>query len=273
DVGIDNAFRSNCYPYTSFIAFTTPNVPTLRSARPINGGSNTGARFNDPTLCVTNNNQLYTDEANGQHQIACGRSYASTGDLYATVLPTLDACVTYCSLYDACVAVTFTGYIVGNRAPNCYPSFPIHPRPYPHLSTSFSLLALTAQISPPLILSSPSIHPPSPSLPSPSPSFPSPSPLPHTSSPSISPPYHLPSFTPPPSLPFPSFPFPPLSLKILLSISHPPRPHIKSAAFPFTLRRVIDQYQPPIFTHHLRYPGSLPKAGDELWKYREGMTG
>ncbi|KAL8922685.1 MAG: hypothetical protein Q9208_004998 [Pyrenodesmia sp. 3 TL-2023] len=135
DVGIDNAFRSNCYPYTSFIAFTSPNVPTLRSARPINGGSNTGTRFNDPTLCPANNGQTYIDEANGQHRIACGSSYASTGDLYATVLPTLDACVTYCSLYDACVAVTFTGFIAGNRAPNCYPR-----------STTTAVGALTLQL-------------------------------------------------------------------------------------------------------------------------------
>ncbi|KAL8900834.1 MAG: hypothetical protein Q9207_005497 [Kuettlingeria erythrocarpa] len=121
DVGIDNAFRSNCYPYTSFNAFTVPNVPTLRSARPIGNSSNTGTRFNSDILCPTLNGQIYTDEANGQHQIACGTSYASTGDLYATVLPTLEACVTYCSIYDACVAVTFTGFIPGNRAPNCYP--------------------------------------------------------------------------------------------------------------------------------------------------------
>ncbi|KAI4179763.1 MAG: hypothetical protein LQ346_007131, partial [Caloplaca aetnensis] len=96
DVGLDNAFRSNCYPYTSFNAFTVPNVPTLRSARPIGNSSNTGTRFNSDILCPAYNGQPYTDPANGKHQVACGTSYPSTGDLYATVLPTLEACVTYC---------------------------------------------------------------------------------------------------------------------------------------------------------------------------------
>ncbi|KAL8648438.1 MAG: hypothetical protein Q9210_004986 [Variospora velana] len=121
DVGIDNAFRSNCYPYTSFIAYIPNANPTLRSARPRYGASNTGERFNNIQLCPAYEGQSFTDPANGVHQIGCEKGLLGAGDLYATVLPTLESCVTYCSLYNTCVGVTFSGYVPGDRAENCHP--------------------------------------------------------------------------------------------------------------------------------------------------------
>ncbi|KAL8967828.1 MAG: hypothetical protein Q9197_005215 [Variospora fuerteventurae] len=121
DVGIDNAFRSNCYPYTSFIAYIPNANPTLRSARPRYGASNTGERFNNIQLCPAYEGQSFTDPANGVHQIGCEKGLLGAGDLYATVLPTLESCVTYCSLYNTCVGVTFSGYVPGDRNENCHP--------------------------------------------------------------------------------------------------------------------------------------------------------
>ncbi|KAL9055546.1 MAG: hypothetical protein Q9206_003097 [Seirophora lacunosa] len=121
EVGPDNLFRSNCYLYTSFNAYIPNANPTLRSARVRFGGSNTGDQFNSVGLCPALDGQTYTDPANGVHQIGCERGLAGAADLFAVVLHTLQACITYCSLYTTCVGVTFTGYVPGNRATNCNP--------------------------------------------------------------------------------------------------------------------------------------------------------
>lgn len=121
DVGAGDAYRSNCYPYTSFINYIDNSNPTLRSARPLGGRSNTGTNFNNVTLCPSYDQRTFTDPANHTYNIGCEQGLYGAGDLFATVLPTLEACATYCSLYNTCIGVTFTSYIPGSRTPNCYP--------------------------------------------------------------------------------------------------------------------------------------------------------
>ncbi|KAI4140465.1 MAG: hypothetical protein L6R39_005777 [Caloplaca ligustica] len=114
--------RANCYPYTSFRAWTTTSDTGLIAARPLGGGPNTGTNYNNVTLCPSYNNNVFTDPAHRQYEIGCDQGLSGTTYLYATVLQTLEACAIYCSEYSTCVGVTFTGYVVGSRASNCFPS-------------------------------------------------------------------------------------------------------------------------------------------------------
>ncbi|KAL6714055.1 hypothetical protein ACLMJK_008549 [Lecanora helva] len=103
----------NCNPYYSFTGYTSANVDnTLLSAVAVDGPStgavgsddlcgdaypsDTGARFGPDTFAVC-------------YSINCGQ-YMSPGDsLFSTDMTTLEGCLTYCSDYPGCMAVSWSG--------------------------------------------------------------------------------------------------------------------------------------------------------------------
>ncbi|KAI4172687.1 MAG: hypothetical protein LQ343_003427 [Gyalolechia ehrenbergii] len=119
DTGSDIS-RSNCYPYTSFRFYSQQAVTdTLLSARVTNGSTST-AFANSVQLCPDYANSQFTEPIGKTYTIACEQGFSGTADLYSTVMYTLQACAAYCSLYNTCVAVTFTGYSEGSRNTNCF---------------------------------------------------------------------------------------------------------------------------------------------------------
>ncbi|KAI4193419.1 MAG: hypothetical protein LQ350_008329 [Teloschistes chrysophthalmus] len=111
--------RSNCYPYTLLVATRPAAQADLLSARPTNG--TTGGGFANQNLCPGLDSQTFKDPTGRTYTIGCNKGTGTYADYYATILNTLDACLTYCSLYQGCIAVTFTGYSQGSRDPNCFP--------------------------------------------------------------------------------------------------------------------------------------------------------
>ncbi|KAL8764914.1 MAG: hypothetical protein Q9194_006767, partial [Teloschistes cf. exilis] len=111
--------RSNCYPYTLLRFYKPAAQPDLLSARPVNG--TTSGAFANQELCPGSDAKTFKDATGITYTIGCNKGMGTYNDYYSTILHTLDACLTYCSLYTGCVAVTFTGYVEGNRDPNCFP--------------------------------------------------------------------------------------------------------------------------------------------------------
>ncbi|KAL8938042.1 MAG: hypothetical protein Q9211_003393 [Gyalolechia sp. 1 TL-2023] len=119
DTGTDIS-RSNCYPYTSFRFYSEQAVTdTLLSAR-VTNGSTSAAFANSVQLCPNYDNLRFTEPIGQTYTIACEQAFVGPNDLYSTVMYTLEACAAYCSLYNTCVAVTFTGFAAGSRDINCF---------------------------------------------------------------------------------------------------------------------------------------------------------
>ena len=110
--------QSNCYPYSAFRFYNNVGNNVL-SARPISPPTD-GTFANNVTLCPSYSGSTFKDITGKTYNIGCDQTVGGN-DLYATVAKTLEGCLTYCSTYSACVAVTFTGYPVQNNAANCYP--------------------------------------------------------------------------------------------------------------------------------------------------------
>jgi len=108
---------SNCYPYASFASYSYTSEVTLYSGIPVNGPS-TGSNYND-VLCPQYNGTQYVDTFGKTYNISCGFNYGGS-DLYATVTNTLEGCLTYCTTYNTCVGVDWSGPVSGTGA-NCYP--------------------------------------------------------------------------------------------------------------------------------------------------------
>ncbi|KAL8933316.1 MAG: hypothetical protein Q9216_006421 [Gyalolechia sp. 2 TL-2023] len=118
DTGTDIS-RSNCYPYTSFRFYSEEAITdTLLSAKVTNGSTSVDFA-NSVQLCPDYGNTQFLEPIGKTYTIACGQGFEGA-DLYSTVMYTLEACTSYCSLYNTCVAVTFTGYTVGSRDINCF---------------------------------------------------------------------------------------------------------------------------------------------------------
>ena len=112
--------QSNCYPYSTFRYYDDrAGADGVFSGVPVNGGTTTGANSNQQ-LCTQDDGQSITDAFGNSYTIGCNKTITGN-DLLATVAHTLDGCLTYCSTYNTCVAVTFTGYPVASNQANCYP--------------------------------------------------------------------------------------------------------------------------------------------------------
>ncbi|KAI4249755.1 MAG: hypothetical protein L6R40_000544 [Gallowayella cf. fulva] len=119
--GVDNPNVNsiNCYPYNVFTSFQSGAVPTLVAARPLNGS--TGNYFNQEQLCPTYDNETYIDALNRVYEVRCDHAYGGGTNLASTITKSLEGCLTFCSIYNTCVGVTFTQYILGSRTDNCFP--------------------------------------------------------------------------------------------------------------------------------------------------------
>ncbi|KAL8799428.1 MAG: hypothetical protein Q9182_005913 [Xanthomendoza sp. 2 TL-2023] len=109
----------SCYPYNIFTEFTSGAVPTLVAARPLN--VSTGNYFNQDTLCPGYDNETYTDYYGRVYEVRCDHAYGGGTNLAPTITKSLEGCLSFCSIYNTCVGVTFTQYIVGSRTDNCFP--------------------------------------------------------------------------------------------------------------------------------------------------------
>lgn len=121
---------ANCFPYSSFIGYSS-GPAGVYSGVPKNGTSD-GAVQATPNLCAPDpngyNQSVYSDYFGNDYFIGCDQNVAGAGppggqDLKATVADTLLGCLTYCSIYNGCVGVDFTGFPVQQNAANCYPKF------------------------------------------------------------------------------------------------------------------------------------------------------
>jgi len=107
---------ATCNPYASFTSYSYSAEVTLYSGIPVNGPT-TGASFNN-VLCPQYNGTQYLDALGKTYNIGCGQIYGGS-DLYATVTNTLNGCLTYCTTYNTCIGVDWTG--PPGIGANCYP--------------------------------------------------------------------------------------------------------------------------------------------------------
>ena len=130
----DNPDAANCIPYLEATGYDSNAPAGLYSAVDLAGRSD--GDFSNQDLCTTDdpdnnyNDTLYGPDVFGNcYQIGCGQSTAGSvpngdpSDLYPTDMTTLLGCLQYCSFYDTCVAVDFTGpHNFGDTdQSNCYP--------------------------------------------------------------------------------------------------------------------------------------------------------
>ena len=124
----NNAFNnnSNCYPYTTFTGYSTGGPATTYSGVNVDGASPGALGSDDLCGAASDNivNGVFPDQFATCYFIGCG-AYMTYGDpyLFATDLDTLEACLTYCSLYNTCIAVDWKGpHIEGDQGQaNCVP--------------------------------------------------------------------------------------------------------------------------------------------------------
>ena len=125
---------SNCSPKWDFGGYAASAVDGLYSGVNVNGASD--GTLNDQDLCTSDNNQgmsyagppasTYSDDYGLEWTIGCNTTLAIVGNaaLSNTVTDTLASCVDYCSRYDSCEMVNWTGPHVNGTAddPNCFPA-------------------------------------------------------------------------------------------------------------------------------------------------------
>ena len=134
---------ANCYPYSSITSYA-PARSGIYNGVPVNGPTPINAAYNSGDVCQPNSNGTYTDAFGKTYITGCDQQVPggpSGTDLKSTALRTLKACLTYCTHYDTCIGVDFSGYPVSSNAGNCYPKFsPILPA-LPAQGTSFAIPA------------------------------------------------------------------------------------------------------------------------------------
>lgn len=122
---------SNCYPKWTFGGYTPSAADGVYSGVNVNGAS--PGTLENQNLCTSNNNQgasydggTYYDDYGSAWTIGCDSTLAITGAaaLATTVTDTLASCVDYCSRYDSCDMVNWTGPHVNGTLddPNCFPA-------------------------------------------------------------------------------------------------------------------------------------------------------
>jgi hypothetical protein len=109
---------ANCYPYSVFQRYNYNGNERVYGAVPINGPTNN--TFSTTELCPQNDGQVVNDLFGNSYFIGCDKNIEGS-DLRAYVARSLYACALYCSLYDTCVGVDFTGFPVAQNQANCYP--------------------------------------------------------------------------------------------------------------------------------------------------------
>lgn len=122
---------SNCYPKWTFVGYTPSAADGVYSGVNVNGAS--PGNLENQNLCTSDNNQgasfdgdTYYDDYGSAWTIGCDGTLAITGAaaLSSTVTDTLAGCVDYCSRYDSCDMVNWTGPHVNGTLddPNCFPA-------------------------------------------------------------------------------------------------------------------------------------------------------
>ena len=122
---------SNCYPKWTFGGYTPSAADGVYSGVNVNGAS--PGTLENQDLCTSNNNQgasfngdTYYDDYGSAWTIGCDSTLAITdaAALATTVTDTLAGCVDYCSRYDSCDMVNWTGPHVNGTLddPNCFPA-------------------------------------------------------------------------------------------------------------------------------------------------------
>ena len=122
---------SNCYPKWSFGGYQASGVQGLYSGVNVNGASPGTLEIQD--LCTTDNEQgasydgiTYYDDFGTAWTIGCDTTLAipNAVALFATITDTLASCVDYCSIYQSCDMVSWTGPHTNGtlNQPNCFPA-------------------------------------------------------------------------------------------------------------------------------------------------------
>lgn len=125
---------SNCFPKWEFDGYTETSVDGVYSGVNVNGASS--GQLNAQNLCTSDNNQgasyagppasVYTDDYGQAWTIGCNTTLSIIANtaLYPTVTDNLATCVDYCSVYDSCDLVSWTGSHTNGTAndPNCFPA-------------------------------------------------------------------------------------------------------------------------------------------------------
>lgn len=119
----DNA---NCYPYYSFTGYSTGGPSNVYSGVAIDGASIGAVGSED--LCgegsaSLNQNVFGPDTFGTCYYIGYGQYLTPKPTLFATDMTSLEGCLTYCTIYDTCVAVDWLGpHTQGVRdVANCIP--------------------------------------------------------------------------------------------------------------------------------------------------------
>ena len=122
---------SNCYPKWSFGGYQSSGVQGLYSGVNVNGAS--PGTLENQNLCTTNNEQgasydgiTYYDDFGTAWTVGCDTTLAipNAVALFATITDTLASCVDYCSIYESCDMVNWTGPHTNGtlNQPNCFPA-------------------------------------------------------------------------------------------------------------------------------------------------------
>ena len=122
---------SNCFPKWSFDGYVSSGIDGLYSAVNVNGAS--PGTIENQDLCTADNIQgssysgsAYYDDFGTSWTIGCDSLLAvpSSTALFSTITDTLASCIDYCSIYDTCEMVNWTGPHTNGTidGPNCFPA-------------------------------------------------------------------------------------------------------------------------------------------------------
>ena len=122
---------SNCYPKWNFNGYRTSGVDGLYSGVNVNGAS--PGTLENQDLCTSNNTQAasydgitYYDDFGTPWTIGCDATLviSNAAALFPTITDTLASCVDYCSIYQSCEMVNWTGPHTNGTLndPNCFPA-------------------------------------------------------------------------------------------------------------------------------------------------------
>ena len=109
---------TNCYPFSSIQGYSKHALQNTTYAAIAAYGPNSAANGDDVSadyqddICADadyGDQSTYTNIYGVSYYIRCGYGFSSSTNLVAMAADTLLACLSYCTLYDTCVGVTFSG--------------------------------------------------------------------------------------------------------------------------------------------------------------------
>ncbi|MCJ1257133.1 hypothetical protein MMC24_004958 [Lignoscripta atroalba] len=114
--------RTNCFPLANFVNYFVISRLDLYSAVLTNGGTTSGNYVTDIALCPTYNSTSYTDPLGVQYFVGCNQTHAGE-DLAPAQSESFVACLEYCDMYSACIAVDWQnlGWPLNVNQYNCIP--------------------------------------------------------------------------------------------------------------------------------------------------------